>query len=65
MFYKVMSLHNREDDDRFEHLNNEIWNIHVRNAQKDGDSPPKRRTFPRRRYLQESAEAGEFGDVGS
>lgn len=53
LFYRMMSLHNREDDDRFEALSNDIWRIHLRNAQRDGDSPPERKTFPRRRYLQE------------
>jgi hypothetical protein len=57
MFYRIISLHNKEDDDRFEELSNEIWRIHVRNAKRDGDDTPRRKTLPRRRYLQES-----FGD---
>lgn len=53
IFYQIISLHNREDDDRFEMMSNDIWRIHLRNAQRDGDNPPERKTFPRRRYLQE------------
>lgn len=56
LFYRVISLHNREDDDRFEELSNEIWRIHLRNALRDGDAPPQRKTFPRRRYLAEAEE---------
>lgn len=62
MFYKALSLHNREDDDRFASLSNDIWAIHLRNARRDGDEPPERKTFPRRRYLQESLDTqGEAG----
>lgn len=57
LFFRVISLHNREDDDRFEALSNDIWQIHLRNAQRDGNGLPERKTFPRRRYLQEEMDA--------
>ncbi len=60
LFYRIISLHNKEDDDRFQALSDEIWAIHLRNARRDGDEPPERRTFPRRRYLAESI--SEDGD---
>ena len=50
-FYKVMSVHNKEDDDRFESINNQIWQLRLRNARKDGEEPPEYNSFPRRRYL--------------
>lgn len=56
LFYRVISLHNREDDDRFEAMSNEIWKIHLRNARRDGDAPPDRSTFPRRRYLSDTGD---------
>jgi len=56
VFYRVMSLHNREDDDRFEELSNDIWRIHLRNAMRDGAEPPQRKAMPRRRYLTEDAQ---------
>jgi hypothetical protein len=63
MFLRVMSRHNREDDDRFEAISNGMWHLALRNARKDGDDPPPRITFPRRRYLIETEEEGddEFG----
>lgn len=60
LFYRIISLHNKEDDDRFQALSDEIWAIHLRNARRDGDEPPPRKTFPRRRYLAESI--SEDGD---
>jgi hypothetical protein len=59
LFYRVISLHNKEDDDRFAALSDEIWKIHLRNARRDGDAPPARHTFPRRRYLAETTEDGD------
>lgn len=56
LFYRVISLHNREDDDRFAALSDEVWKIHLRNARRDGDDPPDRKTMPRRRYLADDAE---------
>lgn len=53
IFYKVMSQHNKEDDDRFEMLKDDIWAIRIRNAQIDGTVPPEYNSFPRRRYLVE------------
>lgn len=50
-FYRVISRHNREDDERFAALSDDIWNLRVRAANRDGTSPPPRRTFPQRRYL--------------
>lgn len=63
MFYSVMSLHNREDDDRFEALSGDIQKIHLRNARIDGDEPPGRNPFPRRRYLNDP-EAAMVPDRG-
>lgn len=62
MFYRVISLHNREDDDRFEAIRDDIHQIHIRNAVKDGEVPPSKKSFPRRRYLVEDAEQNGFGD---
>jgi hypothetical protein len=58
--YRVISRHNREDDDRFAELHDDIWQIHLRNANIDGSKPPIKKPFPRRRYLIESGE--ERGD---
>lgn len=61
VFYQIISRHNKEDDDRFEALSTDIWRIHLRNARRDGDGPPERKTFSRRRYLTESVdEAAEL-----
>lgn len=60
MFFRVMSRHNREDDDRFQALSDDIQRIHLRNAQRDGDVPPPRRTFQRRRYLSDDAGSNEY-----
>ena len=49
--YRVISQHNREDDDNFAMIDDAIWNIHLRNARIDGDTPPARKKIPRRRYL--------------
>jgi hypothetical protein len=51
LFFRVISRHNREDDDRFAHLDTEVWKLHLRNARKDGTSPPERTAMRRRRYL--------------
>jgi len=64
LFYRIISLHNKEDDDRFAALSDDIWRIHLRNALRDGDVPPARKTFPRRRYLAESiSERGDDLDL--
>jgi hypothetical protein len=60
LFYRIISLHNKEDDDRFQALSDDIWKIHLRNARRDGDHPPQRKTFPRRRYIAETL--NENGD---
>lgn len=64
LFYRIISLHNKEDDDRFQALSDEIWEIHLRNARKDGDKEPKRKTFPRRRYLAETLSEDEQAQFG-
>ena len=51
LLYRVISRHNKEDDDRFEQLHTEIWRLHVRNAGKDGTRAPHFKPLPRRRYL--------------
>lgn len=60
-FNKVISLHNKEDDDRFETLNTEIWRLHLRNAKKDGTATPKFSPLPRRRYIDQ--QDGEIDDA--
>jgi len=57
LFYRVISRHNREDDDRFALMQESLYQIHLRNAMRDGDEPPRRKEIPRRRYL--INEAGE------
>jgi hypothetical protein len=59
VFYRLLSLHNKEDDDRFAELKEDIWSLHIRNARKDGEAPPVQRHFPRRRYLQEDREGSD------
>jgi hypothetical protein len=58
-FYRVVSTHNREDDDRFELQNQNVWDIHLHLAapEKTPLRPP--RTLPRRRYLVEEPKAGD------
>lgn len=63
LFYRIISLHNKEDDDRFQALSDDIWKIHLRNAMRDGDAPPDRKTLPRRHYLAETIE-GDDGGAG-
>lgn len=58
LFYRIISLHNKEDDDRFQALSDDIWDIRLRNAAKDGEAPPPRKTMPRRRYLAEAVDDG-------
>lgn len=53
LFFRIISRHNREDDDRFQLLSDDIWNIHLHLAQQDGGEMPKRKSLPRRRYLVE------------
>lgn len=67
LFYRIISLHNKEDDDRFAALSDEIWNIHLRNARRDQEQPPQRKTFPRRRYLAETIDENgdEIGDAAA
>ena len=55
-FNQVMSLHNREDDDRLLALQESQWELREYIARRDGTKSPHRKPFPRRRYLQ--------GDVG-
>jgi hypothetical protein len=51
LFFRVISRHNREDDDNFARLEAELWRLHARNARRDGTEIPKRTSIPRRRYL--------------
>lgn len=37
---KKLEYHERHDDSRFNSLNNEIWQIRIRNAARDGLPPP-------------------------
>lgn len=61
LFYRVISRHNREDDERFSHLDDQQWSIIVRNAIKDGERVPERRTMRRRRYLVDDSGDEEGG----
>jgi len=63
LFYRVISRHNREDDDRFAHLDGEIWKIHLRNALRDGTEIPPRIPIPRRRYLMDDTDDEEGGSA--
>lgn len=58
LFYRVISLHNHEDDDRFEELYDAVWNLRARAAVKDGTPIPERKSPPRRRYLGEAQHNG-------
>lgn len=50
--YRVISRHNREDDENFGALNDNIHQIMMRNAAKDGQSGLQNfRSVRRRRYL--------------
>jgi hypothetical protein len=51
IFYRVISRHNKEDDDAFAMIQESIHQIQVRNAIRDETEPPPRRNIPRRRYL--------------
>ena len=55
-FYRVMSRHNREDDDRFAAVQDNQYELREYIARRDGTELPQRRTFPRRRYLIETPE---------
>jgi hypothetical protein len=68
-FYRVISRHNKEDDDRFAVLQDEHWELRGYIAKRDRTPMPKRTTLPRRRYLietdneqSESSEALNSGD---
>lgn len=54
LIHRIISLHNKEDDDRFAELKNDLWKLRVRNAMKDGEIFPEPVDFPRRRYLAET-----------
>ena len=64
-FYRIISRHNREDDDRFAMLDNAIWKIHLRNARRDGDMPPQRNPMARRRYMIEDGGDMQPDEVGN
>jgi len=59
LVYRIVSKHNREDDDRFAAIQNDIFRILLRNARKDGDQPPEFTPFPRRAYLISDGELAE------
>jgi hypothetical protein len=61
MFYRIVSKHNKEDDDAFEAIRNDIRLIHLRNARVDGDRPPEMKPLPRRRYLVDDGDESEGG----
>jgi hypothetical protein len=62
MFFRIISRHNREDDDRFDGISNELWNIRLTMARNHGEPLPPRETFPRRRYLVDDAGGGNGAD---
>ena len=51
LFFKIISKHNREDDANFQQLSDAVWTVIARNAHKDGDVLPPRRSPVKRRYL--------------
>lgn len=53
LFFKIISQHNKEDDERFDAINRELHRLHIRNAKKDGAPMPEFRSMPQRRYLTE------------
>lgn len=59
LFYRIISKHNREDDDRFEDLNTHIWNIRNHLSAQGGTPLPEFRPLPRRRYLIDDDEIDE------
>lgn len=63
LIYRIISAHNREDDDRFESLSTDNWNLRLELARRLGGKIPERKTFPRRRYLQEDNEGSKGGNV--
>jgi hypothetical protein len=62
MFYRVVSKHNREDDDFFEAVRGDIRELHLRNARVDGVHPAEMKPLPRRRYLID--DGGALDDEG-
>jgi hypothetical protein len=61
LVYRIISAHNKEDDDRFAALRKDIHEIAVRNALRDGDPEPHLKEFRRRRYLDdENGHSGAF-----
>lgn len=62
-FYRVMSRHNKEDDDRFAALQDNQYELREYIARRDGTELPQRKTFPRRRYLIETPDENE-DDLG-
>ncbi len=61
-FHQVMSQHNKEDDDRFLAIQEAQWELREYVARRDGTkSPPQRKPFPRRRYLQDDANGDDNG----
>ena len=51
LIFRIMSRHNREDDDYFALLAGMIQDMRVRNALRDGTQPPPMPIIRRRRYL--------------
>jgi hypothetical protein len=56
LFYRVVSRHNREDDDRFAALQSDLFNIRLRNARVDREEAPEFKPFTRRTYLIDDGE---------
>jgi hypothetical protein len=59
-FRRFGSRHNREDDDRFDFLKIQQWQLSCKIAKIEGQPLPVLETFPRRQYLDE-----EDGPVAS
>lgn len=54
-FYRVMSVHNQEDDDRFSAIQEAQWELREHIARREGSKPPHRKPFPKRRYITDNA----------
>lgn len=60
--YRVVSRHKKEDDENFGKINDNIHEIHIRNARIDRTDAPPFKTLHRRRYLVDDGGDLKHGD---